>query len=154
MLLTAIAREGLHSLSQEQGSAGAEDAKPSKDAQPRVTHVLYVGMDEARGDVVTRRSLLGTSGRLGFIGAINASWLLLDTKTGVLAHGGAVAHAKRMLYDLEAGTGETKAIDLNGTIGGKDPLTNLEWYARLLVVIVVIFLGIVGVLAVVNVMFG
>ena len=138
-LLTAVTRKRLH----------------SGNNQERVTHVLYVAVDEAHGDVVARRSLLGTSGRLGFIGSLNASWLLLDTATGQLAQGAAVARANRMIYDIDGGVGETKRIEIGSdeTLA-KDPLRGMEKLAIPLVIIVTISLLLIAVVGTVNLLAG
>lgn len=59
-----------------------------------------------------------------------------------------------MKYDLETCSGEVKDIDDNGTLSKKNPLTNLESWARGLVVAMVVILGIIAFVGMLNLLFG
>jgi len=69
-------------------------------ATGRITHVLYVNLDAVAADAVTRWSILGTSGRIRFLSAGTASWLLLDTSSGAV-----VAGERGRRHDLRPGDG-------------------------------------------------
>lgn len=116
----------------------------------KITHVLYVNLDAVAADAVTRRSVLGASGRIQFLSAGNASWLLLDTLSGTIAGGDQVSLADVMTFSLENGNAQFKP---NGVwleaadIGGVDPLTALETWGKVLVAVLVLVLLALGVLS-------
>jgi hypothetical protein len=120
----------------------------------RITHVLYVNLDALAADTVTRRSILGTSGRLRFLSSGNASWLLLKTSTGTIRAGGQVSLADVMTFGLEQGTAQ-----FTTTGGGlkttekfdDDPLSKLESWSKRIIVALVVVLLVVGVLSAVSV---
>jgi hypothetical protein len=121
-------------------------------AKKGITHVLYVHADELGADVVTRRSLLGTSGRLGFLGGATTSWLLLETESGTLTSGGASHPARWMIYDLATGESAVAAVSDQGTLGD-DPLTKLEAWAKAGVgalIAVLLVVGVVGLIGLVT----
>lgn len=116
--------------------------QPAEESDRLVDHVLYVGTDQLAADVVTRRSLLGTSGRVSFLGAAAVSWLLLDVAAGVVTAGGAQAKGARLRFDLESG-GSDRSELVNGAITGEDPLRVLErrvtWAVLLVAALLVLF---------------
>lgn len=122
-LLRACSRERLHT-----------DQHDNPD-EKSITHVLYVGSTHLGADVITRRSILGSSGRLGFLGGANASWTLLDAAAGAVVNGGAEASAQSMTYDLGSAKyeqGPTTKV-ASGTLAS-DPLERIEGAMRLAVV--------------------
>lgn len=96
-----------------------------------VSHVLYVSLDAIGADAVTRRSILGTSGLIRFLGAGNASWLLMDTDGGSVVAGGQASAAGIMTFDLQKGA--ATCAKLSDPLGG-DPL---RWRERIVTVLVV-----------------
>jgi hypothetical protein len=136
-LLTAVQRERL-------------DARVTAE---RITHVLYVNLDAVAADAVTRRSILGTSGRIRFLSAGNASWLLLTTSSGTIAGGGQVSLADAMTFGLEDGNAQFKPAGEglhNSDVGSMDPLNRLENWAKGLIVALVLILFVMGVLSVLS----
>jgi hypothetical protein len=128
-------------------------------ASRKITHVLYVSLDAIAADAVTRRSILGTSGRLRFLSAGNASWLLLDTADGAIAGGGQESLADVVTFSLE--TGQVH-LDAAGTLvssaaeASGDPLDRLEIWAKGFVAVlaaVLFALGVLSVIALVQVAF-
>lgn len=64
---------------------------------------------------MTRKTLLEEPGRLGFLGSVNTSWLLVNTHGKVI--GGAAADgASRLTYDLATGQASQKKVDPDGKI--------------------------------------
>lgn len=104
-LLAALARERLHAADTEGG----------------VSHVLYVATGELNSDVVTRSSLLGSSGRVGFIGSASTTWLLLDVAGNAVVAGGPVDAAGRATYDLAKGIADVADIPATSAALGSDP---------------------------------
>ena len=144
-LLTTVRRERLDA------AVGSE----------KITHVLYVKLDVVASDAVTRRSILGTSGRIRFLSAGNASWLLLETSSGTIAGGGQVSLADVMTFSLENGTARFKKdgewLETTSDPANDDPLDTLETWAKGLIValvFVLIVLGVLSVLAVIRIAFG
>jgi uncharacterized protein YfcZ (UPF0381/DUF406 family) len=122
-------------------------------AEDRITHVLYLNLDSVAADAVTRRSILGISGRIRFLSAGNASWLLLDAATGTIAGGGQVSQADVMTFGLETGTAKFNTGDsgvISADDGGDDRLVRIENAAKGIVaalVMVLLAAGVVSVLA-------
>jgi hypothetical protein len=119
----------------------------------RVDHVLYVGTDQLAADTVTRRSVLGTSGRLTFLGAATVSWLLLDPCTGAVRAGGTQAPGKRLRFDLESGNSDIADLADAGVLDN-DPLVRAEKVATAAVLLVAAFLGILAVVAALRLVLG
>jgi hypothetical protein len=114
----------------------------------KITHVLYVNLDAAAADAVTRQSLLGTSGRISFLSSGNASWMLLDTATGAIVGGGQKSLAEAMTFSLETREIKIKRVEESEQAGlGDDRLDGLEWWAKALVVILSIAFAALGVLS-------
>ena len=108
---------------------------PAMDPQS-VTHVLYVTTHEVGADMVTRTSPLGSSGRVGYLGAVNTTWLLLDLAADAVVGGGpsdAAAHAR---HDLVDGGLAVNLLDPDQeTPLGDDPLATSEVWLRAAVVV-------------------
>lgn len=150
----------------ETGLAGALSATPVPGGEPvlltalrgeqlrAMTHVLYVHVDDAGGDVVTRQSLLGTSGRLGFLGAASTTWLLIETSTGNIKAGGSARRLRAMGYDIPTAKASTTADPLSDDKLGADPLTALEGWAKGFVLVLIAFLVVVGTALAINVIQG
>lgn len=133
-LVTAVRRERL-------------DEKIDKD---KISYVLYVHLDAVGADAVTRRSILGTSSRIRFLSAANASWLLLATSTGAIAAGGQVDQADLTTFGLDNGTTSCGPVSAQaGGVESQDRLDKLEESARLVVIGLVILLALVGILSLV-----
>ncbi len=135
-LLAAVRRERL-------------DAKVAAD---RITHVLYVHLDAVAAEAVTRRSILGMSGRIRFISTDNASWLLLDAASGEVADGGQVSLADVMTFDLEGGNAEFRTDGTwltSSTLSDREPLAAMETWAKMIVLVLAVVLFVVGALSVV-----
>jgi hypothetical protein len=121
-------------------------------ADDRITHVLYVSLDAVAADAVTRHSILGDSGRVRFLSAGTASWLLLRTETGTIAGGGQESLADVMTFGLENGVASFKSGDAwleSSDVGGDDPLNKLEGWAKGLIAVLAVALLLVGTLSLV-----
>jgi hypothetical protein len=95
-----------------------------------ITHVLYVHTAQAGADVITRRSVLGSSGRVSYLGGVTAAWTLLDVSSGAVVTGGATERARQLTHDLTTGktaqvTDVTPAAKLT-----RDPLAQWEFSFR------------------------
>ena len=66
-----------------------------------VRHVLYVGLEGAGGETITRRSLLRTPRKVGIVVGAQLSWLLLSTASGELVAAGSKPLLGQLTYDLE-----------------------------------------------------
>jgi hypothetical protein len=131
-LVTAVRRERL-------------SAEPGPDG---ISHVLYVHLDAVAADALTRRSILGTSSRIRFLSAVNASWILLDTSTGTVVGGGQANQADLTTFGLD--TGVTDSVDVvaqPGPLPSEDRLEKLEESARQAVVALVILLAVLSLVA-------
>jgi len=116
----------------------------------KITHVLYVNVDAIAADAVTRRSILGTSGRIRFLSAGNASWLLLNTTDGAIAGGGQESLADVTTFSLETGKANfATAGGLSSSEVGADPLDKLEIWAKGFVAVLAVVLFALGVLSVI-----
>lgn len=116
----------------------------------RITHVLYVNLDAVAADVVTRRSILGTSGRVRFLSSGNASWLLLATADNAIKGGGQESLADVMTLSLETGqTHFDTALGPTSAAAGTDPLDGLEKWAKGFVAVLALVLFALGVLSVI-----
>jgi len=118
-----------------------------------VNHILFVDIDQFAADAVTRRSVLGTSGRLTFLGAVTISWLLLDSTTGAVQAGGSAAPTQRLLLDLESGKSSLAELGALGTLS-KDPLRMTELAATIGVLLIAAFLAILAVVAAIRLVLG
>ena len=58
---------------------------------------------QAGADVITRRSVLGSSGRVSYLGGVTAAWTLLDVSSGAVVTGGATERARQLTHDLTTG---------------------------------------------------
>jgi hypothetical protein len=140
--------------------AAMRERLDAEEESERFTHVLYVNVDALGADAITRRSILGTSGRIRFVGAGSASWLLLDASDGTISDGGQVNLADVMAFDLEGGRAQFNTDGTwlaNEPLSAHDPLARMETWARALVLALVVTLGVVGLLsflAVVKTVFG
>jgi hypothetical protein len=118
-----------------------------------ITHVLYVHTAQAGADVITRRSVLGSSGRVSYLGGVTASWALLDVSSGDVVAGGATERARQLTHDLTTGK-TSQATDVSP---GAKPLTKdpLAWWetafriAVLALAAVIVVLGVAGSVALV-----
>jgi hypothetical protein len=124
----------------------------------KITHVLYVSLDAIAADVVTRRSILGTSGRVRFLSSGNASWLLLATADDAITGGGQESLADVMTLSLDTGQAHFDTpLGLSSSAAGTDPLDGLEKWAKgfIAVLALVLFaLGVLSVIAIVRVALG
>jgi hypothetical protein len=83
------------------------------------THVLYVGVEASGGETITRRSLFGKSGQVGFMGGAQISYLLLEVGRNRTVEAGTLALLGHLPYDLgRAEAGAMKPITLTGGPGG------------------------------------
>lgn len=73
-----------------------------------ITYVLYVGVEAARGETITRRSLFKPSGTVSFLGGANVSYLLLKTNDGTTVAAGSEPLLAHLKYDLW--NGEVKSV--------------------------------------------
>jgi hypothetical protein len=125
----------------------------------KITHVLYVNLDAIAADAVTRQSILGTSGRIRFLSAGNASWLLLNTADGAIAGGGQESLADVATFSLETGKAHFSTTGglASSPADAGDPLDKLEFWAKGLVAVLAVVLfavGVLSVIAVVRLAFG
>ena len=81
-----------------------------------INHVLYVNTEQVAADLVTRKSILGSSGQIAFLGTANVSWLLMDVANNMVRAGGAMNLAKRLRFDLETGDTEQGEVKPSGTL--------------------------------------
>jgi hypothetical protein len=131
-LLRAASREGLHS------------------DPVTITHVLHVETIHAGADVVTRRSVLGSSGRVGYLGAVNAGWILVDSATGRVHSGAARDRARQLTHDLTTGQSIESVVEPGGSLGD-DPLAKNEDRVRAGVLALALAVALLGVAAVAKV---
>jgi hypothetical protein len=118
-----------------------------------VHHVLYVGIDQVAADTVTRRSLLGTSGRISFLGAATVSWLLMEPEHGAVRAGGSLRGGRILQLDLESGNSELVDLTPGGRLD-KDPLRKLEAAASVGVVAIAVLLCILAVVVAIRLALG
>lgn len=114
-----------------------------------VTHVLHVRPTQVAADMVTRRSLLGSSGRVSYLGSASAAWVLLDVQNGTLT-GGAQHKAKQVVHDLETGTAWSwtgGVVQAQGAPRRADPLVATERAMRAAVVVLALGVALLGVVA-------
>ena len=78
------------------------------DATNPIAYVLYVGVEAASGETITRRSLFKPSGAVGFLGGANVSYLLLKTDDGTTIAAGSEPLLAHLKYDLW--NGEVKSV--------------------------------------------
>ncbi|KRF34690.1 hypothetical protein [Nocardioides sp. Soil805] len=110
------------------------------DATRVVTHVLLVQATHTGADIVTRRSVLGASGRVGYLGGANAAWVLIDVNGNVVG-GGAVDSASHLTHDIA--TGESRRSLIQARVNAwttKDPLEKNERWLRAGVLLVALAL--------------
>ncbi|HEY6595513.1 MAG TPA: hypothetical protein VI011_15655 [Asanoa sp.] len=79
------------------------------DAEPTYTHVLYVGMEAAGGETVVKKGLFRRSGRVGYLGGCQVSYLLA-TPDGTPAAAGSRSYAAHLTYDLDTGTANAPSV--------------------------------------------
>jgi hypothetical protein len=70
------------------------------DRGPTYTHVLYVGMEAAGGETVVKKGLFRRSGRVGYLGGCQVSYLLA-TPDGTPVAAGSRSYAAHLTYDLD-----------------------------------------------------
>jgi hypothetical protein len=119
----------------------------TEDTTRVVTHVLLVQATHAGADIVTRRSILGASGRVGYLGGANGAWVLIDVHGNVVG-GGAVDSASHMTHDIA--TGESRKNLIRARAYGwtsTDPLEKNERWLRAGVLLVALALAVFSVAA-------
>lgn len=123
-------------------------------SEPAVDYVLYVDITHLGADTVTRHSLLGSSGRVGYLGSATTSWTLVETSTGQVKVGGATRKARQLVHDLASGMTSGSPI-ANATISlPNDPQAKLETQVRWAVLIFALAVALLGIAATLNVFFG
>ncbi|WP_256842553.1 hypothetical protein [Ornithinimicrobium cryptoxanthini] len=128
-MLAAAARERLHS-----STAG-------------YTHVLLLQNDSLTADVVTRKSLAGSSGRLTHLGSASASWLLVETDQGATVGGGRSSSAGHLVLDVASGSTFGSSIDLQAMEAGElpdDPYVKFQGAVKFFLVAVALALLIIA----------
>ena len=63
------------------------------------THVLFVGLKSAGGETITRRSLFGRSGEVGFLGGAHVSYLLLNVERNRTVAAGTQSLCRNLKYN-------------------------------------------------------
>lgn len=117
----------------------------------KVTHVLLVSATHAGADVITRRSVLGVSGRLAYLGGATSSWVLVDAD-GRVTGGGASAEARQMTHDIATGEARKNTVTTRtGSWTSKDPLARNENLIRIGVLLLALGIALVGVAATLSV---
>ncbi|QWZ09985.1 hypothetical protein KRR39_09770 [Nocardioides panacis] len=113
-----------------------------------ITHVLYVQTAQAGADVITRRSVLGSSARVSYLGGVTAAWALLDVATGAVVTGGATERARQLTHDLTTGrTSQVTDLAPDAKRLSRDPLATWETLFRVAVLLLaatIVLLGVVG----------
>ncbi len=131
-LQRACSRDRLHDRTDKDGKA--------------VSHVLLVQATHAGADVVTRRSILGASGRVGYLGGANGAWVMVKTD-GTVAGGGAVEAASHLAHDIASGASARNPIVPGvGPLPGTDPLEQNEQSIRRGVLYLALAIALAGVL--------
>jgi hypothetical protein len=97
---------------QERLHVGNDNAQAMK----RIGYVLYVGVEAASGETITRRSLFKPSGTVGFVGGAQVSYLLLKTDEGTTIVAGSEPLLAHLRYDLW--NGEVKSVSQVDVIAG------------------------------------
>lgn len=129
-------------------AAGREQLHRSTDGY---THVLLVERDALAADVVTRKSLAGSSGRLTHLGSASVSWLLVETAYGSTVGGGQASSAGHLVLDVASGKTKGSSIDLQAVQElPKDPYASFEWAVKAFLVVGALSLLIFAVAAMVN----
>lgn len=103
LLQRALARDRLRTAHGEGG-------------QGAVTHVLAVSADGAWADRVTRRAVLGESGRVTFLGSVSTSWVLVEAGSGAVLSAGGSDNATRMQHDLGSGKTSSGPVDPSAAV--------------------------------------
>jgi hypothetical protein len=81
---------------------------------PQQMHVLYVAIEGSGGETVTRRSLFGRSGQVGFMGGAEVSYLLLETRRSKVIAAGTETLLGHLKYDLKKGeTSSFARVDID-----------------------------------------
>jgi hypothetical protein len=106
------------------------------------THVLLVSADGAGSDTVTRRVLLGESGRVSFLGGVNNTWALLEVSSHTVVAAGPASIAQRMTFDL--GSGESSIQKVIFGAQSSDPFDKVVTWSRYLVGALCVFLVLIG----------
>lgn len=118
------------------------------------THVLLVESDALAADVVTRKSLAGSSGRLTHLGSASVSWLLVETAHGSTVGGGQSSSAGRLVLDVASGKTAGSSIDLQSHELPRDPYANFELAVKAFLVMGALALVIFSVAAMINLLWG
>nr|NLD41519.1 hypothetical protein [Actinomycetales bacterium] len=131
----AVAREALH-----------DPVRP-------ITHVLYVQPAHSGADVVTRRSLLGASARVSYLGAANTAWVLFSVEGGTLLAGGSTDGVDQFTHDLTTGGSALVRNVPNAEVAslGADPFAEHEKTLRTGVFVFAIGVALLGVAAMLGV---
>jgi hypothetical protein len=100
-LVAAALREQLHGpiTAPEADGGDSESSAPAR----RITHVLYVAAESAGAETIARQRLFGRSGRMGYLGGVQVSFLLLDVATDTTISAGTQPFLGHMHYDLGEG---------------------------------------------------
>ncbi len=126
--------------------------KDGQGSEP-VTQVLVVQATHAGADIVTRRSVLGASGRVGYLAGANGSWVMVSPDGAVLG-GGAVEHASHLTHDLASGESKKGTVkDAGGEWETDDPLAKNEAWVRLGVMLLAAAIALMSVAAAWSVFF-
>jgi hypothetical protein len=113
-----------------------------------ITHVLYVHTAQAGADVISRRSVLGSSGRVSYLGAVTAAWALLDVYSGAVVAGGSTERARQLTHDLTTGkTSPATDVTTDAKQFHKDPLAWWETAFRIAVLTLAAVLAVLGMAA-------
>lgn len=133
-------------------AAGRERLHRAKDAY---THVLLVERDALAADVVTRKSVAGSSGRLTHLGSASVSWLLVETAHGSTVAGGQSSSAGHLVLDVASGRTTGSSIDLEATEElPKDPHASLEFFVKVFLLVGAVALVIFSVVVMVHLIRG
>ncbi|MBF0687782.1 MAG: hypothetical protein IR158_08475 [Cellulomonas sp.] len=135
--------------------ACAREALHSQEGRP-VTHVLHVRPTQVGAEMVTRRSVLGSSGRVFYLGTASAAWALLDVRDGTLV-GGAQHRAKQKVHDLATGkvwAPEGEGVQPQGAPEEVDPLAATEAWVRVAVLALAFGVAVLGIVAALGLAFS
>lgn len=115
------------------------------------THVLLVENNGLATDVVTRKSLAGTSGRLTHLGSASVSWLLVETTHGATVGGGHSSSAGRLVLDVASGRTAGSSIDLQAAQKlPRDPYASFELAVKVFLIVGALALVIFAMTALLN----
>jgi len=95
--------------------------------EPTFTHVLYVGVDNSGGEIVTRKGLFQPSGRVNYLGGAAGTWVLIKVDDSTITASGTEAEAMSLAYDLRRNSGTLVSVDRTVVDNGFKRFVRAVW---------------------------